>query len=338
MSGELIVKTGSRLHFGMLAYGHPERRQFGGMGVMIDEPGFEIRARRAKSEKLNCQSWKPRVQKLLERLRSGDFGPIPGPLQLEIAKAPPAHAGFGSGTQLALAVARIVSVLGDEGGELKVSELARRACRGLRSAVGVHGFIHGGLVLESGHREGGPISPLASRTEFPKDWRFVLVRPKRGAGISGTEEAAGFAKLEPMSEQLSNRLCRIALMEILPAVSEQDFNDASQSIGRFGRLVGEYFAPVQGGVFADNKMEPLAAKLAKRGIHGVGQTSWGPTVFILCPDILAAFTLVEELRRGRELTGYEFEIASPLNRGVSVESDVTYEDCAAEPTSGPSSL
>jgi beta-RFAP synthase len=314
---EIVVTTGARLHFGLFAHGQAGYREFGGIGAMIDRPGFVIRAVRNEGGELHCGSWQPRVEEILARLCSA-CGKTAPPPAIEIVRAPPPHCGFGSGTQLALAIATIASIFAGESG-VPAAELARRAGRGFRSAVGLYGFEQGGLIVESGHRESARISPLAARVEFPQEWRFVLVRPKDHAGISGGEEAGSFARLPGMDPQLSDRLCRIALTEILPAVTEGDFEGSAGSIGQFGRLVGEYFAPVQGGVFADPRLASLAERLAKRGIRGTSQTSWGPTVFILCPDELSAAALSAELIHDHELADCEITTAAPLNRGASVE-------------------
>src|SRR3989304_3556700 len=42
MSTSIRVRTGSRLHFGILSWNPDLPRQFGGAGVMTDEPGIEL--------------------------------------------------------------------------------------------------------------------------------------------------------------------------------------------------------------------------------------------------------------------------------------------------------
>jgi predicted sugar kinase len=122
-----------------------------------------------------------------------------------------------------------------------------------------------------------------------------------------------------MSEALTDRLCGIVMLEILPAVTEHEFSPASDAIGRFGKLVGEYFAPVQGGVFADERMRQLARRLEARSLRGVGQTSWGPTLFVLCPSATFAENLTSELASEPAARDCEFTIAAPLNCGATVE-------------------
>jgi len=318
MSRAVVVTTGSRLHFGLFAHGKSGRREFGGVGVMIDQPGFIVRGSVARFDQIVCAAdWRLRIETVVARLRDR-HSPVAtlGPLSLELLQSFPAHSGLGSGTQLAMAVAKVASVLAGEH-EVAAEELARRSGRGLRSALGLYGFQHGGLMVEAGKTAPDEISPLVARVDLPAPWRFVLARPRRMTGLSGIEEAGGFSRLAPMPMRTTDRLCRIALMEILPAAMAHDYSAASESIGQFGRLVGEYFAPVQGGVFADERIRRIADLLAARNIRGVGQSSWGPTLFILCPDIDFARSLLDELAPQPEGADCEFQIAAPLNRGAT---------------------
>lgn len=319
MTDEVVVTTGARLHFGFLAHGRPGERQFGGVGAMIDRPGFIVRVSRAPCDDIQCSSWNSRIESLLARLRAaGEPDVTSGPLHVEITGAPPEHAGLGSGTQLAMAVAKAVTVLRGDG-DVPHAELARRVGRGRRSSIGLYGFQHGGLLIEAGKRSLDAIGPLVARADISEEWRFLLVRPLGASGISGTAESNELSRLPEMSAELTARLCALALTEIVPAVIERDFDTASRSIGEFGRLVGEYFTPVQGGIFADEKMRRLADVLMSRGIKGVGQSSWGPTLFVLCPDPAFARDLVDDLSIAPAAADCELTIAVPLNRGASVE-------------------
>jgi beta-RFAP synthase len=315
----VVVTTGARLHFGLLAHGQAGCREFGGVGVMIDRPGFVIRATVGPVDKLACGAWHDRVESLLDALRSdGASSFFTGPLEFQIVQSPPAHAGLGSGTQLGMTLAKVLSVLAGES-DISAADLARRARRGLRSALGLHGFEQGGLLVEAGQREPGEISPLVARVDFPAEWRFVLASPMGATGLSGADEMNGFARLAAMPQTVTDRLCQIALMEILPAAIDHDFAQASESIGQFGRLVGEYFAPVQGGVFADERMRRLAKVLEARGIRGFGQSSWGPTLFVLCPDSDFASRLAAQLANDPAGAECQFTIAAPLNQGATVQ-------------------
>ena len=43
MARTIEITTPSRLHFGMFSFGRTDVRQFGGVGVMIDQPGVHLR-------------------------------------------------------------------------------------------------------------------------------------------------------------------------------------------------------------------------------------------------------------------------------------------------------
>ena len=174
-------------------------------------------------------------------------------------------------------------------------------------------------MVEAGHRQAEDISPLVAHAALPEEWRFLLIRPLDAAGISGADEAGGFARLGPMSLATTDRLCRLALLEIVPAVIERDYDAACLAIGEFGRLVGEYFAPIQGGVFADARIRRLESLLIDRQLTGYGQSSWGPTVFVLCPHADFAQQLADELAAAPEARECEITIATPLNRGAAIE-------------------
>ena len=55
------------------------------------------------------------------------------------------------------------------------------------------------------------------------------------------------------------------------------------------------------------------------GIRGVGQTSWGPTVFAICPDNSVARNLAEQLSTDPRWRGGRVQLARPLNSGAAVE-------------------
>ncbi len=73
---------------------------------------------------------------------------LSSPHRLVLASAIPAHAGLGSGTQLALGIAAALRTL--HGLPLDPSGDATRLGRGARSGIGVGLFEQGGLVIDGG--------------------------------------------------------------------------------------------------------------------------------------------------------------------------------------------
>lgn len=323
MPRQVLVATGSRLHFGLLSHSIHHGRRFGGIGIMISEPGVRILTSKSNSagddEYVGPCELEQRVIEIVSRFRN-HFPQHPvvreSRLSINVQRMIPQHAGLGSGTQFGLAVALALFRLYSFA-EPGLVELASVAKRGLRSALGLYGFQRGGLILEGGKRVSSEISPAICQIDFPSQWRFLLICPRNQRGISGEEEVNAFKTLPPMAQSVSAELCRISLLELLPAVMEQDFSTCSESLYRFGNIVGEYFAPIQGGVYASRPMERLVRELRDQGVTGIGQSSWGPTLWVLCPSHQTAETLCDSLKRSN-WAECEFAIASPNNSGASV--------------------
>lgn len=330
------VTTGCRLHFGLLSHAPHRSRRFGGVGLMLEQPGFHISAAVMDysphdsgelDEYCGPSEWRSRVLEVVRRCRdasSANDRPSPPGVVWELSSAIPSHIGLGSGTQLGLAVALAWSALHADAAvstcatPFESTFLARLSGRGLRSALGIHGFQHGGLLVEAGKRSSAQISPVVARADFPAHWRIVLICPPHERGLSGTAEVAAFAALPPMSDAVSAELCRTVLLELLPAVQESDFDACSEALFQFGWRIGEYFAPAQGGIFASTRMASLVDWLRRRGIAGVGQSSWGPLLFVLCPDSDTAGSLIQDLHDS-VWGDCEIQCVAPRNSGAKVE-------------------
>lgn len=315
----VVVSTGCRLHFGPLSYGGGDGPQFGGVGVMLESPGFEIRLAPAERDAVAApEAFAGRIRRLLTRWRETERRSQNAaiPVAIEVVKHTPAHSGLGSGTQLALAVGRgLAELSGRE--EAPAEEIATRLGRGRRSAVGVHGFERGGFLVDAGKRPGEDVGGLAARCAVPSSWRFVLIVPEGGEGLAGQQEEAAFAGLAAMPAETSGRLCRLALTELLPAVRAADCARFGAALDEYGTAVGEFFAPVQGGCFAHPLAGELADWLRKQGFAGVAQSSWGPTLCVVVPGSESA----EECRRmvlaDERFGGCRVHVSAGRNRPAS---------------------
>ena len=61
-------------------------------------------------------------------------------------------------------------------------------------------------------------------------------------------------------------------------------------------MMGEVFAPHQGGAYASARGEAIAEFARRHGAAGVGQSSWGPTVFAIVRGAAAARDLIDGIR------------------------------------------
>ena len=62
----------------------------------------------------------------------------------------------------------------------------------------------------------------------------------------------------------------------------------------------------------------VAQHLRQAGIEGVGQSSWGPTLYALLPNQQEAETAAVELRSRFGLGEGEVQVTQPRNRGAAV--------------------
>ena len=83
---------------------------------------------------------------------------------------------------------------------------------------------------------------------------------------------------------------------ILPAAEAGDLEAFGEAVHEFNRRAGEPFAAAQGGPYASPAVAGLIGELRQLGVAGVGQSSWGPTVFAVVGDIDIALSLALRFR------------------------------------------
>ena len=289
----VFVDAPARLHFGVLDLRGDLGRRFGGIGAAVPAPSLLLEARPAAELKAEG----PDGARALEFARRfARYHDIDLRLHFCIHRAIPAHAGLGSGTQLALAVARASAEL--LGLPTEVTALARAVDRGRRSGVGTWTFAHGGFVLEGGRTPGAErVAPLLARLPFPAAWRAVVAVPRGKPGLAGDDEAAAFARLPSPSAHDVERVAHLVLMQLLPALAEADLTGFGAALGEVQRVTGSWFAPAQGAVFAPGETGELVERLRAWGAVGVGQSSWGPAVYGIVGDPGASQALAARVRQ-----------------------------------------
>ncbi len=306
------VEAPARLHLGMLAVAGDGGRRFGGLGASVSRPAVVVEARPAGELSVEGAEAE-RALGFAGRCREA-LG-LEGGAHLRIAETIPPHVGLGSGTKLALAVAQALAAL--HGRTVDAPALAQAAGRAARSAVGTWTFALGGLVVEGGVRAGEERpAPLLMRHAMPDEWRIVLVVPAAEPGLSGAAEARAFGRLVP-SDGRSAAIAQLVLTSLLPALVERDLEEFGGALTRVQQLVGDAFAPVQGGRFHP-RAGALVEALLSGGAAGAGQSSWGPAVYGVVGSEAAGRELA---RRMEQVIGAEgsVELVAFDNRGARVE-------------------
>jgi len=332
----LEVRTGCRLHFGLLELAEDQELRFGGIGLMLEQPGWQLRFSPTPggNEQLTPASAEieMRIAQTRSRLGTSDCqAAVMQPLSL--------HHGLGAGTQLACAVA-VGQLLVEQvrsghlqppqvgvsnTGEwqdvsttlanLQPSELAALSGRGLRSAIGLVGFIQGGFILDRGYSAGREVrSVTAERVDWPEAWRAVLLVPQATQVISGEQESSMLHEIGRYPNPHRPHMLQLALNALHAARTNGDFNSCMESLEAYMLLAGELFNEQQGGLYNGPQVARTVERAKQAALRGVGQSSWGPTVFGFAADQAAAERAIELLRQDAELAS--ISIAKPAQQGA----------------------
>jgi len=301
--GTVFVEAAARLHFGVLDLRGSLGRWFGGIGAAAPAPTLLVSASPADTLQVVGDE-DDRTAGFARRFLSHHG--LDGGARLCVHRQLPRHAGLGSGTQLALAVARALAEL--YGTATEAPALASAVGRAQRSAVGTWTFEGGGLVVEGGRvRDSKHVAPLLARLPFPPTWRTVIAVPRSAPSLSGDAEAAAFAELPSPSEHDVQRVAHLVLMALLPAVAEADLATFGSALTAIQAITGSWFEHVQGGTFAPGPSEELICRMAEWGVPGRGQSSWGPAVYGIVDGEDASLRLADRVRAALGAGGTVYE-------------------------------
>ncbi len=313
MSNSVTIKVPARLHLGFLDPNGHSGRRFGSVGLPLSEPETIVTLSRSQEtfiEGRESGRAASHLTTLCEHLG------IRSRHRLVIEQAIPRHAGLGSGTQIALAVAAALRTL--HGLPLDIAGDATRLARGARSGIGIASFESGGVIIDAGKASNSSPPPVVARLAFPKEWRVILILDPARDGLHGEAEVEAFRSLLPFPEDGIGEICRHVLMGVMPALVERDLAAFGGAISAIQLMVGNYFAPAQGGVFTSSRVAALAHRLAEAGAVGIGQSSWGPTGFAFAPSEEAAHSMVGAVADAAD--GIELRIVRGRNAGAEIRA------------------
>jgi beta-ribofuranosylaminobenzene 5'-phosphate synthase len=310
----ITVKVPARLHLGFLDLNGGLGRRFGGIGLAVSDLGTTLTIERAKFSNVSgpeADRVRHHLQKM-ERCLALHNGH-----NIRISEVVPPHAGLGSGTQLALAVAAGLRRLHNL--PLDIEGDALRLGRGARSGIGIGLFSRGGLVVDGGRGHELKPAPIIAHLPLPRHWRVLVILDPQCQGIHGPEEGAAMAALPRMSDADAAHLCRLILMKALPSLAEQDLVNFGDAVKELQFRLGDYFGPVQGGArFMSRDVAAVLAVLDEAGAFGIGQSSWGPTGFAFAPSPDEADRLALIARRHPNGRGLDIRVCEGLNCGAEI--------------------
>jgi beta-ribofuranosylaminobenzene 5'-phosphate synthase len=311
------VSAPGRLHLGFLDLNGGLGRRYGSIGLALDTPSTDVTVTRAGTTSASGPE-SDRVLAVVARCVAALD--LKGHYKVEVERAIPAHAGLGSGTQLALAIGSALMRL--EGLVLSPQQIGDLAGRGARSAIGMAAFEGGGFIVDGGRGALDHPPPVLIQMPFPEDWRGLLVLDARAQGAHGDRETQAFAALPPFPEALADRLCRLVLMQLIPGLKEADIAAFGAALTQIQGIVGGHFAAAQGGSpWTSPAVGELLKTAAGLGATGIGQTSWGPTGFAFVPSPDVADRLYHSLVGDAKAMGLEIVIVRGRNTGAAIAAD-----------------
>jgi beta-ribofuranosylaminobenzene 5'-phosphate synthase len=319
-SARVDVTAAARLHLGFLDLNGGLGRQFGSLGLAID--GFATRLTAERADGFSAEGMDAERALAYARRFAAARG-LTGGARLQLHETIPDHAGLGSGTQLAMAVGtaleRLLGPAAD--GEVWDSRaIARALGRGQRSGIGVGAFDQGGFLVDCGRGALQHVPPIVMRFPFPADWRLLLLFDPRGSGLHGEREVRAFDTLPVFPDATVGSLCRLLLMQLVPGLIEGRLPPVADAIGRIQQAVGSHFAPIQGGCFASPAVSAALDWAAKQGFVGSGQSSWGPTGFVLVADLDQARWLETGIKTGfGASSALRCSVVAGRNQGAAVD-------------------
>jgi beta-RFAP synthase len=325
----MTVVAPCRLHFGLFHVpverltawpdGTPVRN-FGGLGMMVVDPQVRVRVTSSRQFMPANGSLADRATAFAKVVGDRITFPSSGSYLRFHADGPPEHVGLGVGTALGMTLAFAANDA--EGGNyVPQQQLPAVVGRGRRSGIGVHGFYYGGFIVDDG-KLGDELPVLRERIDVPSDWRVVLARPPVPGAWHGEAERTAFRRRRSAAEALdtTSRLSRLASEFIVPALKRADFDTFAVNLTDFNRIAGEPFDDDQGGPYAGPAVAGIIDELLEWGVRGVGQSSWGPTVFAFARNEAEATELADRLR-DRFPNLADLRVTAADNQGVRVLPD-----------------
>jgi len=293
---KVTITTPCRLHLSLIDLSGSLGRIDGGVGISLAEPKVVVEA--VKSDRFNIAAGERSGELRTLALKILKACKLDGNISLTVRQQIPRHSGLGSTTQLYLAVAKAILEL--HGMHAKVREIAVLAGRGGTSGIGVAAFESGGFIIDCGHSFGAgrdkndflPSAyakakppPVAVRLDFP-NWHTILCIPQ-GHGLHGSRELAYFKNHFPAKESEAEKISRILLMKMIPAVLESNLKEFDQSV-RLMNKARSFTFPKE-----SQEIMQIASKLGGRG---TSLSSFGPAVFTFTDNAKTAEKIKQKIK------------------------------------------
>lgn len=276
---QFFIETPARIHLGFLELNPNAERNFGSLGLTISNFKTIISLKESKKLIINSKE-KKKIERISKKLiKIYEFPKF----EVSVLRSIPMHTGLGSGTQLALSLGMILTKFFNK--DISIEELSLCLGRGQRSGIGIESFRNGGFIVDGGRMKNSrKTPPILFNCKWPEEWKIILIFDHELKGIHGNKEKEEFKQIIKVSNDFSKENCRSLTMKILPSLLEKNFNEFCSGIQEIQNNTASIFSKAQGGLFTSKKIGSIFNYLKKTKGISFGQSSWGPTGFIICKN------------------------------------------------------
>ena len=265
-------------------------RMNGSMGFLINDPKLIFCIEKAeKNEIIYTDNVNNKVNYLSDELNFLKSNYNLGNIRIIIENTIPEHLGFGSKTITKIAIATAYLEIYNK--KVSLQELAKILKRGGTSGIGVNILDKGGFILNGGRKKKNDllfkpssaqptieIPPVLFHKEMMEIPVYILIPNLEG--LHGKKEVDFFDKICPIKAKSVEKLSRIIISQILPAICENDIETFSEAINSIQYLewkkseINRY----------PHQYVKFIKYLHQKG-YGCGMSSTGPAIYVIGKDL-----------------------------------------------------
>lgn len=294
----MIIRAPSRLHMSLIDLNGSYKRIDGGIGLALSDPQFVLESEETNEKgftlefadsvsddsKEECLEKIPNAAEKIAEACNIESG-----FHFKVLEAYPPHSGLGSGTQIAVCTAHLMT----ETMGLKFSsrELSTMVGRGGTSGIGTFAHDLGGFIVDGGHSldekpgflpsSASKAKPaqLIARYEFPEEWNILLAIPEVTHHVHDQQEVNVFQTYCPIPKTEVEQVSHLILMNLIPFLLEKDIKNFGWAIKELQK-VG--FNKLEHSL--DDSFLPIMSAIDDAGAYGTGISSFGPTLYTVFDD------------------------------------------------------
>lgn len=326
----MIIKAPARIHMSLIDLNGSYKRIDGGIGLALSEPQFVLEIQQTEKDvtfefadtvtddeaMLECVEKIPEAaEKTIEHFN------IDSGFHFIVHQTYPPHSGFGSGTQIAISTAHLITET--MGIEIESRELSSIVGRGGTSGIGTFTHDLGGFIVDGGHsiEEKPGFLPsgaskakpatLIARYDFPEEWNILIALPHVEKHMNGQDEVNVFQDCCPIPKEEVEQVSHLILMNLIPFMLEKDIKNFGWCISELQK-VG--FNKLEHSL--DDAYLPTMKAIEEAGAYGVGISSFGPVLYTIFDESNA-----DIVEKTKEILGDKGEVfvTKAQNHGYVIE-------------------